>query len=115
MGFVLLLIGFAVFVFFLGKFLVVYASRWASAFVGRRMEDAEFILHTGLIPHRWLHGPWPVRTNRKRDALHRLDRLVKYYERTPFVENETVRRSLISRLDAVLDTWETSEWEQLLP
>ncbi len=110
-----LLAALAVVVFFIGKLLVAYATRWTSIFVESHMLDAELILRTGLVPARWLSGGRLRRRMSKPRALRRLDRLVKYYERTPFVENDTVRKTLVDRLDHVLDAWENADWSDILP
>lgn len=127
-GFILLILLFAVFVFFLGKLLVAYASRLTATFVGTRLEDAETIVQTGRVPITWLYSfpakrrsntriggePEPRRMN-KRMALKRLDRIVRYFEKTPFVENEQVRAQLLEQLDDAWERWQTATWEDMLP
>lgn len=51
----------------------------------------------------------------KRMALKRLDRIVRYFEKTPFVENEQVRAQLLEQLDDAWERWQTATWEDMLP
>ena len=120
--FLLIALILATLVFFAGRLLVVYATRTTAAMVDDHHRDAEHIINTGSVPPAWLMRTrgkviMPRRVMNKPAALRRLNRIIRYFERTPFVENDTVRKQLLHTLDdvfAVQDEIATAraEWQK---
>lgn len=106
-------------------------NRMAKA-VGRRHGDLEWVLNTGLAPHRWADplerrlrlwrrlrvppGTLDFARRRYKDRLERrLLGMVRYVERSNVVPESGTRRAIAGTLRHVGREWEQSSWEEIVP
>ena len=88
-------------------------GRLAGADVRQCHEAAEFIIATGEIPQHWLDGEsrragWLSRMRRadpSQQIASRLEGLIKHFEGSPLVANESTRQLLLSQLRATRSRW----------
>ena len=116
----LILVVFAVFIFFMGKLMVAYATKLTEIFVGSKHRDAEEILASGYLPMRWLVNtrgkkPRMRRGVSKAGCIQKLKKIIDYFKRTPMVEDENTREQLLDRLKSILKTWVNAEFEEIKP
>jgi hypothetical protein len=103
-------------------FLVVYTRRVADVALTDQFRAGEMIVN-GRIPDQWV-----VQINRRlasprflrRDvsgtelALDKIDKLVRFYEKSPFFENEETRDLLLNQLQETRERWAKMTWEKLV-
>jgi len=82
-------------------------------------------LSQGRIPAQWQARiqrrvsleraiPWGRKhATGARLAIQNLDRLLRYFERSPFFENEEARGLLLIKLRETRGRWQTMTWEQI--
>ncbi len=86
----------------------------------RRMQDANFIAQTGMVPPRWVKqadhkksqfggklAKWKVRR--------RLSRMIGYFRSTTLVKDETTRVRLLRQLRSAYKQWRPKEWDDIVP
>lgn len=97
------------------KFATQTVGRRVGRFVDRHHRTTEVLLETRGVPEQWRHEVrrrFPVigddRTERRarRFLIRRLDRLARYFERTPLVDSEETRRLIIDQLVEIAEEWE---------
>ncbi len=92
-------------------------NRASSAAITSHFKASEHILDTGQPPPDWLMSPlWKRLLARPappdRDALlQRLDKLIRYFESSSFVEDEWTRQQLLAQLGAVRERWQSLQLE----
>jgi hypothetical protein len=111
----------AVFAIIVG-FLVAYTRRVANVALTDQFRAGETIVD-GRIPDQWV-----VQINRRlafprvlhRDisgtelALDKIDKLYRFYEKSPFFENEKARELLLEQLQETRERWAKMTWEELV-
>jgi hypothetical protein len=118
MGIILILmigmVGFLVLFFW---FILGYSNRMVRLLVESRHRDAEFILSSRMPPPDWKSrllvrfGPAAA----KWYALRRVKIITNYFQRTPFVDSEEVRRAAVDDLEAVRKEWRGKTWNEIFP
>jgi hypothetical protein len=105
-------------------FLSVYMRRVADVALTEQFRAAESIV-SGHIPDRWV-----VQINRRLTvnklmpifqhnrsgtelALRRIDKLIRFFESSPFFESEEARELLLSQLQETRKRWSNMTWEVL--
>ena len=102
--------------------LTVYMRRVADVALTDQFRAAETIVD-GRIPDQWV-----VQINRRlafprvlrRDisgtelALDKIDKLYRFYEKSPFFENEKARELLLEQLQETRERWAKMTWEELM-
>lgn len=116
----LLAIIFAVLLFLGFKLVFAYTMKITSIIIEQKHRDAEEILRTGLIPHHWLKKGSIIKTllisgAAKPIALRRLQKIINYFQQSPLVEDESSREILLSKLHDVKTTWQSSDWQDIIP
>ena len=111
---------FAVFVFLLGKLILVYATKLTSVFIDTNHKYADEVITTGYVPVDWLVNTRASRPRirsrmNKRKALRGLGKIIRYFRRTPMVASEEERARILGRLRSVKDHWRDAAWEQIVP
>lgn len=104
--------------------------------VRARHKAAEEILNTGNVPAEWRRdydkrrrkhagsgsGPedapdsnvlWRLHAQAKKQALKRMDDLLKYFARAPVFDSEDTRKELIQELRDVQARWKESDWAEM--
>ena len=89
--------------------------RTAAAAITRHFKAAEYILEHHQPPPAWQTVPWrkrlfsqSPRQNTHADLLARLDELIRFFEHSPFFEDEWTRQQLLTQLDQERQNWEFS-------
>ena len=89
--------------------------RAATAAITRHFKAAEYILTHHQPPPQWQTPPWrkrlfsqSPRQNTPADMLDRLDELIRFFEHSPFFEDEWTRQQLLTQLDQERQNWEVS-------
>jgi hypothetical protein len=118
--FLLIILGFAVFLFLAFKLIMAYTMKVTSWFVENKHRDAEEILQTGYVPVRWMSkkemkGEVEESGFKKTNSLRKLTKIIKYFEHTPLVEDEESRKILLTRLRAIRAQWKQARWTEMLP
>ena len=122
MGFYLLIvvIAFALVVFSI----TVYTRRVADSALTDQFRAAESITN-GCFPEKWLkqinrrqaiQRLFPFQkseTSETGQALRKIDRLIQFFEKSPFFENVEARDLLLSRLKETRQCWSTMTWEEI--
>ncbi len=117
---VLLIVAYAVLIFLFAKLMIAYATRLTTVWVGNHHRDADEILSTGCLPSSWLvktqrGTPRLRRRPTKEQSLRRLRKIIRYFGRTPMVEDEETRAALVSQLEGVHRRWSSARLEDLVP
>jgi hypothetical protein len=103
-------------------FLVVYTRRVTNVALTDQFRAGETIVD-GRIPDQWV-----AQINRRlafprflrRDvsgtewALDKIDKLYRFYEKSPFFENEKTRQLLLEQLRETRERWAKMTWEELV-
>jgi hypothetical protein len=111
----------AVFAIIVG-FLIAYTRRVADVALTDQFRAGETIVN-GRIPDQWV-----AQINRRlasprflrRDvsgtelALDKIDKLYRFYEQSPFFENEKTRDLLLEQLRETRERWAKMTWEELV-
>lgn len=89
--------------------------RAAAAAITRHFKAAEYILAHHQPPPSWQTPPWrkrlfsqSPRPTANADMLTRLDELIRFFEHSPFFEDEWTRQQLLTQLDQERQNWEIS-------
>jgi hypothetical protein len=89
-----------------------FARQVTDRFVGRTHRWIEEIMRTGEAPDSWSRrAKWRISGRRlseekaKAAALHRLDSLIAYAERSPLMGDAETKEVVLERLDEVYDDW----------
>lgn len=102
--------------------LTLYMRRVADVALTDQFRAGETIVD-GRIPDQWV-----VQINRRlafprvlrRDisgtelALDKIDKLYRFYEKSPFFENEKARELLLEQLQETRERWAKMTWEELM-
>jgi hypothetical protein len=103
-------------------FLIVYTRRVADVALTGQFRAGETIVN-GRIPDRWV-----AQINRRLTslrflrrvasgtelALDKIDKLYRFYEKSPFFENERTRDLLLEQLRETRERWAKMTWEELV-
>jgi hypothetical protein len=54
-----------------------------------------------------------LKASERGQALRKIDRLIQFFEKSPFFENAETRELLLSRLIETRQRWSTMTWEQI--
>lgn len=97
-----------------------YLGRTAERVAGGPHNDGIEIYDSGLAPPRWggrRPGSDPARRPRlrKRRALRRLSRSIRYFAHTPLVDDDSHRRRIVARLEQVRAEWRGKSWAEIHP
>jgi hypothetical protein len=107
-------------------FLNVYMRRIADVALTDQFRAAERIVE-GRVPDQWIAQINRHITKREaarlfhRDrsgtelALEKIDKLYRFYENSPFFENEEARQLLLTQLRQTRGRWAKMKWEELVP
>ncbi len=92
----------------------------ADALAGSPHNDGAEIVDTRLAPVHWggRRGKAAVDTlpgMRKRRALRRLSRAIRYFRHTPLVDDDTDRARIVTRLQQVRREWRAKAWQEIYP
>ncbi len=105
--------------------LTVYMRRVTDAALTDKFRAAETIV-AGRIPDQWvaqinrriaLRGVTRLfrrNVTRTELALDKIDKLYRFYENSPFFENEEVRKLLLAQLRETRERWAKMRWEELV-
>ena len=105
-------------------FIVGYGRRVADAAITDQFRAAESI-SKGIFPEKWrrqitrhlaLRKVIPGFTAKKsgvQQALDKMDRLIQYFERSPFFENAATRELLLTQLKDTRMRWSKMTWEEI--
>jgi glutamine synthetase adenylyltransferase len=105
-------------------FIAAYTRRVADAALTDPFRAAESITN-GKFPEKWV-----AQINRRLalkrlmpalmpevsgtgQALQKIDRLIRFFEKSPFFENKEARELLLSRLKETRQRWEQMTWEEI--
>ena len=114
----------AVFAMIVG-FLIVYVRRVADVALTDQFRAAETIVN-GRVPDKWVlqinrRIAWESRLPLvRRDvsgtelALDKIDKLYRFYENSPFFENEKARELLLTQLRETRERWGKMTWAELV-
>jgi hypothetical protein len=106
-------------------FLIVYTRRVADVALTAQFRAGETIVN-GRIPDRWVAQINRRITNRgvarlfRRDitgvelALDKIDKLYRFYENSPFFEDEKARDLLLEQLQETRERWAKMTWKELV-
>jgi len=106
-------------------FIIVYVRRVANVALTDRFRAAETIVD-GHIPDQWVAQinrriAWESRLPLlRRDvsgtelALVKMDKLVRFYENSPFFENAQAREVLLTQLRETRERWAKMTWDELV-
>ena len=102
------------------RFIGLYSAKIAKAMIDRLVEDANVILKTGRAPYRWIKKRAtryrPERPAREaQTALKSIDKIVRFYEKTSLVEDETTRTQILECLGSTRARWQQKGWEAIRP
>ena len=97
-----------------------FVTGMAERMGARPHNDGQEIARTGLVPVGWGGRGGPAAAQRfaglkKRRALARLARVVRYYRHTPLVESEAERKNMVERLRDVRRQWRARPWREIYP
>ncbi len=78
---------------------VIYwtSNRAAGHAITRHFQDADHILDTGEPPPHWL--------GKRKGPRKRLEEMIRFYEDSPFYDEESTRESLLAELEQVRQDW----------
>jgi hypothetical protein len=105
-------------------FLTVYMRRVADVALTEQFRAAESIV-SGHIPDRWVvlinrrltvNKLMPIFQHNRSGielALRRIDKLIRFFKNSPFVESEEARELLLSQLQETRKRWINMTWEEL--
>ena len=79
-------------------------NRAARGAITQHFQDSEYILEHGEPPQAWRKLRWGRRA-KKRDLLSRLDKLLRFYEKSTFFDGEEARDELLRQLRQTRDDW----------
>ena len=116
MDFLLVFTLFAIIAAALVAFVMIRSTRRAAAAaISRHFKAAEYILEHHQPPPTWQTPPWrkrlfspSPRQNTNADKLARLDELIRFFEHSPFFEDEWTRQQLLTQLGQERQNWEVS-------
>ena len=115
MDFLLAFILFAIIAAALVAFVMIRSTRRAAAAaISRHFKAAEYILAHHQPPPTWQTPLWRKRLfsqsprQNTADMLARLDELIRFFEHSPFFEDEWTRQQLLTQLDQERQNWEVS-------
>jgi hypothetical protein len=125
-------VGFVVSILFLATafavvtlLLTLYVRRVADVALTDQFRAAETIVN-GRVPDQWVvqinrRIAWESRlplfrrgVSRTELALAKIDKLYRFYERSPFFENEEARELLLTQLRETRERWGKMTWEELV-
>ncbi len=107
-----------------------WAFRQVSYQVERRFRHADTLVNDGIIPPEWLQR-YQAEVERLRskgasaqdmarvmdqaqsDCLRKIDTLIQFFEKSPFVDNAGTRELLLKELNTQRQNWSRTEWESL--
>jgi hypothetical protein len=113
-------------------FVIALASSTVKQSVTDRFAAAEFIIKHQRPPSEWIRPPnlWQHLLNRnrstqlllsnadhvrlKKQIIRRLKGLIRYFEKSPFFEDEEARKALIHQLIDVLEAWNTKNLSEII-
>ncbi len=99
--------------------LKLYAEKVFQLMTTNRHKDGDFLFHTGLAPQWWKKRlSFRIALLFSQEAAHkravqRVKSLKNYFLRTPLVDSEEVRKSILDALSELENTWATLTWDQL--
>ena len=118
MGWVLLIgvLAYAL-LFFSFKFVGLYSAKIAKNLIDELRDDAQFIIETGTVPSAWsgTHTSGarsPVM--QKQMALRKIDKIIRYYQRTNDVGDKETRTTMLEGLRNTKGLWQTQSWEEMM-
>lgn len=104
---------------------IIFYTRWvADSALTDQFRAAESITN-GAFPEKWskqinqrlaykhLFPALQPETSGTRQALQKIDRLIRFFERSPFFENAEAREQLLAQLKEVRQRWEDMTWEEI--
>jgi len=116
----IVVIAFALVVFFI----MVYTRRVADSALTDQFRAAESITNGGF-PEKWLRQInrqlaiqrlLPIlkpEASGTGQSLSKIDRLIRFFEKSPFFENAEARQLLLAQLKEVRQRWENMTWEEI--
>ena len=115
---ILIFLGLIVFIFLLGRFIVFYSEKWISVLIDWKHRSAESVLNSGFVPPDWKKNIFMmlgIDALAKYTALRKLKIIIRYFKRSPLVEDEETRETIVSRLTEVREQWKRMKWENICP
>lgn len=131
--FLTLLVIFTIGVLGVAMFMLWWARRVSHLAITRQFQAAEFILEHHAPPPDWRRPPGPVSRIRqafrpdskhapspdatspaKHRLLERLDKVIAFFETSPFFEDEETRRELLTQLNNERAAWQSKSAAELL-
>lgn len=104
--------------------IVTYMRRVADMAITDQFRAAESI-SDGRFPVKWamqinqrlayqhLLPVFQPETSGTRQALQKIDRLIRFFEKSPFFENAEARKLLLTQLEETRQRWENMTWEEI--
>lgn len=116
---------FFVITFALVTTVIIFYTRWvANSALTDQFRAAESITN-GAFPEKWskqinqrlaykhLLPVFQPETSGRRQALQKIDRLIRFFEKSLFFENAEARELLLTQLKEVRQRWENMTWEEI--
>ena len=100
------------------KLIILYSEKILSTMVEKKHRDAEAILTTGIVPPNWAKRSIYYFVGEgisKSITLRRLNRVIKYFQRTPLIESDDAREILVGRLRGIETSWRKMNWKEMYP
>ena len=111
------MLGAAIFILLIGIAVIKYAQYLVSVMVERKHLETEHIISSETVPPRWRRGLFA------REALapiakfrseRRLKNLIRYFSKTPLVDDESARKQIVESLSRTGEMWRGMEWREIL-
>lgn len=124
MTILILLVSF-VFILVLGtKLSMNLMGRLLGRNVSDRHHDAEYIVNTGRVPVGWIRSAEKKQVYAllhstgfedwaKENTLERLDGMIRYFEKCPYLTDEDARKILVEELAKSGELWRDMSWPEL--
>ena len=126
----LIFLAFIVGFVFLLRGAVILMGRISGKYIGEKHKETETIINTGKPPKNWTsplekkiaklkensRGPGRIlklEKKAKNICLDKLDRLIKYFERSPLLKDKETRKILLDKLLKVHQRWKEKDGEKL--
>jgi len=114
-----------VIVFALVTTIIIFYTRWvADSALTDQFRAAESITN-GAFPEKWskqinqrlayehLLPALQLETSGTKQALQKIDKLIRFFEKNSFFENAEARELLLAQLKDVRQRWENMTWEEI--
>lgn len=98
-----------------------YSEKILHLMTHNRHEDSDFLIHSGMAPISWKkRTSFRLRLMISEKAAHRLamkrlNALANYFTRTPLVDSEESRITILQKFSEIKERWSKLTWQELFP